>query len=323
MTNRLTNGDGKPQAETPEIQDFAQFNVRDSFSIPATDSSAVDSTPVTDCQIPQRISKRQLLETDSRLGERDRQLLGAVQQYRYLMTGQIQRLLFTDAANPSAGLRAASRNLKKLNEFGLISSLSRRIGGVRAGSGSFIWHITHAGERLFRLHNSRAFPVRRHYEPSPYFLAHTLAVAEIAIRLIEICREHEPQITALQLEPECWRTYSSAGVSLSLKPDLYAATTTEEYEDRYFIEVDLDTESPAKIIEKCQKYHSYYRSGLEQEASEMFPLTVWIVPSAARKERLLRHLKEAFDKQAKLFAVITCDELEHLILEGGDREMLC
>jgi len=323
MTNRLTNGDGKPQAETAGIQDFAQFNVRDSFSIPATDSSAVASTPVTDRQTSQRISKKQLLEIDSRLGERDRQLLGAVQQYRYLMTGQIQRLLFTDAANPSAALRAASRNLKKLNEFGLISSLSRRIGGVRAGSGSFIWYITHAGERLLRLYDSKAFPIRRHCEPSPYFLAHTLAVAEIAIKFIEICREHEPQITALQLEPECWRAYSSAGVSLSLKPDLYVATTTEEYEDRYFIEVDLDTESPAKIIEKCQKYHAYYRSGLEQEESEMFPLTVWIVPSATRKKRLIRHLKEAFDKQAKLFAVITCEELEDLILEGGDREMLC
>lgn len=323
MTNRLTNGDGKPQAETPGIQDFAQFNVRDSFSVPAADSSAVGGTTVTDCQAPRRISKRQLLEIDSRLGERDRQLLSAVQQYRYLMTGQMQRLLFTDAANPSAGLRAASRNLKKLSELGLISSLSRRIGGVRAGSGSFIWHLTHAGERLLRLHDNRAFPVRRHCEPSPYFLAHTLAVAEIAIKFTEICREHEPQITALQLEPECWRAYSSAGVSLSLKPDLYTATMSEEYEDRYFIEVDLDTESPAKIIEKCQKYHAYYRSGLEQEESEMFPLTVWIVPSDSRKEKLIRHLKEAFDKQAKLFAVITCDELEHLILEGGDREMLC
>ncbi len=140
---------------------------------------------------------------------------------------------------------------------------------------------------------------------------------------MEICRKNGPQITALQLEPECWRAYSSAGVSCSLKPDLYAVTVTEEYEDRYFIEVDLDTESPAKIIEKCQKYHAYYRSGLEQEASEMFPLTVWIVPSAARKEKLIRHLKEAFDKQARLFAVIACDELEHLILEGGDRETLC
>ena len=112
-------------------------------------------------------------------------------------------------------------------------------------------------------------------------------------------------------------------MSYSVKPDLYAATATEEYEDRYFIEVDLDTESPAKVIEKCQKYHAYYRSGLEQEKSEMFPLTVWVVPSITRKEKLIRHLREAFDKQAKLFAVITCDELEHLVLDGGDRKMLC
>lgn len=323
LTNRLTDGDGKAQAETAGIRGFAQFNVRDSFSVPATDSPMAGGAHVNGSQAPQRVSKRQLAETDSRLGERDRQLLAAVQQYRYLMTGQIQRLLFTDAANPSAGLRAASRSLKKLSEFGLVDSLSRRIGGVRAGSGSFIWHLTHADERLLRLHDGKSSPMRRHYEPSPYFLAHTLAVAETAIRLIEICREHEPQITALQLEPECWRAYSSAGVSYSLKPDLYAATATEEYEDRYFIEVDLDTESPAKIIDKCEKYHAYYRSGLEQEESEMFPLTVWIVPSITRKEKLIRHLREAFDKQAKLFAVITCDELEHLVLEGGDREMLC
>ena len=320
MTNRLTNGERKTQAETPGIQGFAQFNVRDSFSVPATDSAAAGGTSITGSQAPRRVSKRHLLEIDSRLGERDRQLLVAVQKYRYLMTGQIQRLLFTDAANSSAGLRAASRNLKKLSELGLLDSLSRRIGGVRAGSGSLIWHITHAGERLLRLNE---YPIRRHFEVSPYFLAHTLAAAETAIRLMEICWKYEPQLTEVQLEPACWRAYSNAGVSLSLKPDLYAATATAEYEDRFFIEVDLDTESPAKIIEKCQKYHAYYRSGLEQEESGMFPLTVWIVPSAARKERLKRYIREAFDKQAKLFAVITDEELEHLILEGGDREMLC
>lgn len=323
MTNRPTNGEQKPQPETPGIQDFAQFNVRDSFSIPATDSSTGGSTPDSGNQTSQRVSKKQLLEMDSRLGERDRELLGVVQQYRYLMTGQAQRLLFSDAANPSAGLRAASRTLKKLSEFGLVSSLSRRIGGVRAGSSSLIWHLTHAGERLLRLSSNETHPIRRFFEPSPHYLAHSLAVAETAIQLIEICREYEPEIVSLQLEPECWRAYSSAGVSLSLKPDLYVAVTTKEYEDRYFLEIDLDTESPAKVIEKCRKYHDYYRSGLEQEESGMFPLTVWIVPSTARKEKLIRHLREAFDKQAKLFAVITCDELKHLILDGGDRDMLC
>lgn len=159
MTNRLTNGERKTQAETPGIQGFAQFNVRDSFSVPATDSAVAGGTPIADSQTPRRVSKRHLLEIDRRLGERDRQLLVAVQKYRYLMTGQIQRLLFTDAANSSAGLRAANRNLKKLSELGLLDSLSRRIGGVRAGSGSLIWHITHAGERLLRLNEQRPYPI--------------------------------------------------------------------------------------------------------------------------------------------------------------------
>lgn len=85
MTNRLTNGGGKPQAENAGIKGFARFNVRDSFSIPATDSSAGGSTPDSGSQTSQRVSKKQLLEMDSRLGERDRELLGVVQQYRYAM----------------------------------------------------------------------------------------------------------------------------------------------------------------------------------------------------------------------------------------------
>lgn len=71
MTNRLTDGDGKTQAETPGIKGFAQFNVRDSFSIPTTDPSAGSSTPDSDSQTSQRVSKKQLLEINSRLGERD------------------------------------------------------------------------------------------------------------------------------------------------------------------------------------------------------------------------------------------------------------
>lgn len=319
MTIRQTPHDRDDPGEMPQNIDFSKFMVNDSFSVPATDTTPGGGVPDTE----RRISKKQLIGIDSRLGERDRGILTAVRTYRYLMTGQVGRLLFTDAANPTAGLRAASRNLKKLKGLGLVDHLSRRIGGVRAGSSSLVWHITHAGERLLGLHSQRAYPVRRHFEPSAYFLAHTLAVAETAIRLTEVCRGHALEVATLQLEPECWRAYSDIGVTASLKPDLYIMTVNDEYEDRYFIEVDLGTESPAKVIEKCQKYHAYYRSGLEQEESEMFPLTVWIVPSITRKEKLIRHMREAFDKQAKLFAVITGEELEHLILEGGDRGMLC
>lgn len=319
MTDRLTSRDRKTQAEKPEAPDFSRYRVCDSYSNPITDtpvSSGGDGSS-------QRLSHKRLLELDMALGERDKEALFAIQRQRYLMTGQVQRLIFTDAATPTAALRAASRCLKKLRELGLICALSRRIGGVRAGSGSLVWHISHAGERLLRLHDHKPVPVRRFFEPSPYFLAHTLAVAEISIQLTELCREHGMTLAALQPEPECWRSYSEHGTHLALKPDLYAVTVSGEYEDRWFFEVDLDTESPAKVIEKCQKYHRYYRTGLEQKASGVFPLTVWVVPDQGRRDRLMAAIRAAFDKQPRLFAVITDDELARLVRYGGEGGMLC
>nr|WP_325239683.1 replication-relaxation family protein [uncultured Oscillibacter sp.] len=317
MSNRTTPQEGEKSPESRGTPDFSKFMVCDSFSNPI-------SSPAAAGEEPRRLSRQQLEEAATRLSDRDRVILTAAQRYRYLLTGQIQRLYFADAATPSAALRAASRTLKKLLAMGLIGHLDRRIGGVRAGSGGFVWHLTHAGERLLRLRKQSASPMRPYTEPSPYFLAHTLAVADIAIQLTELCREQfGVKLTALQPEPECWRSYSEYGTITALKPDLFAVTVSGQYEDRWFIEVDLDTESPAKITAKSEKYHKYYRTGLEQEETGVFPLTVWIVPSRERKEKLTAYIREAFNKQPKLFAVITQDELRGLICQGGEGGSLC
>lgn len=319
MTNRLTSHDKKAQAEMPTVWDFSRYKVCNSYSNPIT-NTPVSGSGEGECR---RLSQKRLMELETVLGKRDKEVLLAIQRHRYLLTGQVQRLIFTDAATATAALRAASRCLKKLKDLGLACTLSRRIGGVRAGSGSLVWYISHAGERLLRLRDHKPAPVRRFFEPSPYFLAHTLAVSEISLQLTELCREQDMVLSALQPEPECWRSYSEHGTHLSLKPDLYAVTVSGEYEDRWFFEVDLDTESPAKVIEKCQRYHQYYRSGLEQKAAGVFPLTVWVVPDTGRRDRLTAAIRTAFDKQPRLFAVITGDELAHLIKYGGEGGMLC
>ncbi len=317
MTNPPTFHDGEKTPETRTTPDFSKFNVHDSFCNPITKTTSPGGER-------RRLSRQQLEAILSSLSERDMRIIASIQRYRYLLTSQLQRLHFSDAATSTAALRAASRDLKKLRELGLIDHFSRRIGGVRAGSGAMIWYLTHAGERLIYLHNHTLTPTKRFFEPSPYFLAHTLAVAEIAVQLTELCRDNRRmELSALQPEPECWRTYSKYGTILVLKPDLFAVTLSDKYEDRWFIEVDLDTESPAKVVEKCEKYHHYYRSELEQKESGVFPLTVWIVPTTGRKERLITHIREAFDKQPRLFAVITKDELANLIQYGGDERMLC
>ena len=316
MSNRPTTHDGERTPETRTAPDFSKFMVNDSFTVSTTSNRPPGAAH-------RRLSRQQLEAILASLNERDIQAIVSIQRFRYLLTSQLQRLHFTDASTPTAALRAANRSLKKLRELGLIDHLSRRIGGVRAGSGA-MWYLTHAGERLIYLHNHTLTPTKRFFEPSPYFLAHTLAVAEVAVQLTELCRDNRGmELSARQPEPECWRTYSEYGTVLVLEPDLFAITLSGQYEDRWFIEVDLDTESPIKIVDKCEKYHRYYCSGLEQRESEVFPLTVWIVPTSSRKERLIAHIREAFDKQPKLFAVITKDELAHLIKYGGDERMLC
>jgi len=194
---------------------------------------------------------------------------------------------------------------------------------VRAGSGSLIWYLTQAGERILRLDDDNAHTSRRFFEPSPHFLAHTLSVAECYIQITEICNKHEPKLVTIELETDCWRAHSHMGSQTTLKPDLFAVTSCENYEDRWFFEVDLKTEAPVTVVEKCRRYHQYYRSGLEQKLHGVFPLTVWIVPNAARKESLTAHIRAEFVHSPKLFIVITPDELEKLIRQSVEGARLC
>lgn len=319
MSDRTTSRDNGKTARNRTVPDFSKFLVNDSFGIP-TDISSMSGGG----EEQHRISLRRLEDLDKKLSDKDKRILISVQRYRYLLTNQVQRLYFYDAAAKTSALRAASRTLKKLREAGLIAHLARRIGGVRAGSGALVWYLTHAGERLLRLHEQKRSSIKRFFEPSPYFLAHCLATADIAVQITELCRENEDiRLSDLQPEPECWRIYTENGITVSLKPDLFTVTVSGQYEDRWFVEVDLNTESPAKVIEKCERYHKYYRSGLEQHTSGVFPLTVWIVPSIDRKERLISAIRTRFDKQPKLFAVIVKDELDNLLLQGGDGGILC
>ena len=272
-----------------------------------------------------RISQRSLEKLVPTLSERDKQLLLFIRECRYLTTKQIQQLHFTDASTALAGLKAANRNLNKLQGLELIDALARRIGGVRSGSGSRIWHVTDSGERLLRLDNinSKARPRKRSFEPSQHFLAHTLAVAECLVQLTKLCADDDLALIKTELEPDCWRYYTHQGKLTTLRPDLFALTNCGDYEDRWFIEIDLDTEAPITVIEKCRRYHDFYRSNLEQKQHKVFPLVVWIVPEEKRKASIAAHIKAEFKHQPKIFIVITPDELENLIRQGVEGGTLC
>ena len=99
--------------------------------------------------MPDRMSKQRLEELHQLITDKDRAILETLKKCRYLTGQQIFWLYFSGCAEtPTAALSQAHRCLNRLKEYGLIQHLERRIGGVRAGSGSFVWTLTSGGFRL-------------------------------------------------------------------------------------------------------------------------------------------------------------------------------
>jgi len=265
-------------------------------------------------------TKQRLEELTRSLSERDRHVLESLKKCRYLTTLQIAMLYCGQSVNRRSAVRAANRCLTKLKNAGLICALQRRIGGVRAGSGSYVWTLTSGGFRLLCL-ESGAKKLRKQFrEPSQHFLEHTLIISEAYLQLTQICAAHNMTLSRIQFEPDCWRQYSERGKAVILKPDLYAVTRGGDYEDCWFLEIDRATETPERVVEKCERYIQYLRSGAEQKQTGIFPYVVWIVPDEKRKNSLTAHIAKTY-AHGSIFLVILPDELETLIV-GGAAEYL-
>ena len=87
--------------------------------------------------------------------------------------------------------------------------------------------------------------------------------------------------------------------------------------------MDLGTESPTQVVEKCQTYLRYYNTGIEQRKQEVFPMVVWLVKDEARKEKLRQYIRENLPPQPKMFLVITPDQLGKMVRNFIEPEELC
>lgn len=187
-----------------------------------------------------------------------------------------------------------------------------------------VWYLTEAGHRVLTLNDPGFSPRTRFYPPSQQHLRHTLAVAECAIQLTCLCRESEDlDLEQVDTEPPCWRAYEEDGKVNYLKPDLFVITNYDDYEDHWFVEIDLGTESMGVILNKCDQYLHYYYTGIEQKDTGVFPVVVWVVKDEGRKEKIKTAIRENIKDQPKMFLVITPDELEKMIRQFIPSKELC
>lgn len=257
---------------------------------------------------------------------RDIEVLTDVAKFRLLTTKQIQRLHFDPVhPTPLAATRATNRALTRLREAGVIQTLERRIGGVRAGSAGFVWYVGPAGERLLRTLRPTDVSGRHNFrEPSRYFVRHTLAVAELAIQATEAARagrKHpEPfELLNMQTEPASWQqSLSKHGVAQMLKPDLRLTTARGDYEHHWFIEADLATEHLPVIRRQCDAYRAFRATGRYQAAHGLFPAVLWVTPTEARARALRAATAAASGADEALFRICTAENFIRVITAGDD-----
>lgn len=245
-----------------------------------------------------------------RLCQRDFKILADIERFRLLTTRQVQRLHFaSDHLNASAATRATARALFRLRQLSLISVLDRRIGGVRRGSASYVWQLGPAGDRLLR--RMKGEPQRRRFvEPSHRFVNHTLAIVEVAVLLIETERAKPGfAITNLETEPSNWLTFLGRnGVVEWLKPDLHLVTTTDEFENHQFIEVDLGSEHMPQIVAKCHTYQRYATTGAYQAEHGLFPAVLWLSDKPPRLATIAAAIAGDANLRPGLFQIRSPDE---------------
>jgi hypothetical protein len=248
------------------------------------------------------VSARGLAQLRERLSERDLAIIREVACLRLMSARQIQAVYFPDAEhdNEQAAIRARQRVLTRLIREQLLIRLERRIGGIRAGSAGFVLALGPVGQRVLADSDQR----RRFYEPTLRFFDHTLAASQLVVDVQVAARSGMLDLLDWQAEPKSWREFASIGGRRLLRPDLFLALGSGEYELRWFCEIDRATESLPTVRQKCRLYAAYYQAGVEQaRGGGVFPRVCWIAPDERRAEQVRFVIKRDKALPDRLFVV--------------------
>jgi hypothetical protein len=259
-----------------------------------------------------RVTGARVTEIARGLGERDKAILADVGRVRVLTGRQVERLHFAGLAGRHRD-RTRRRVLERLVGLQLLTPLERRVGGVRAGSAGLVFALGPAGQRLLTVYDhGTGGRVRRPGTPTPRFMIHNLAVAELYVGLTEAARGGAFTLTDFRTEPACWwRDSEGAWV----KPDAFVVVSTGEVEDCWAIEVDQATESLPTMRRKLKVYLDLVASGERGPDGGVLPRVLVTVPDERRLLAIQEVVRSLPEPASELFAVTTHDQAVPYIVE--------
>lgn len=256
------------------------------------------------------LTTRRLADLERTLSTRDRAVVATLARVRLATGAQLVRLHYADVS-----ARRARHLLTRLTDHRLIARLPRTVGGVRAGSAGYVYALDVAGQRL-TYDTARG---QRPWQPGPAFLAHTLAVTELYVRLVTADRAGALRLVTFATEPACWRSFTGpGGTRLVLKPDADLTLALGGFEDRWFVEVDRATEATNRLARACDRYRAYWATGAEQATHGVFPRVLWLVPDPHRAAQVHNVIARQPAEARPLFTVAAYDEALIRLLQGAD-----
>ena len=248
------------------------------------------------------------------LSDRDRRVVELLATVPLASGAQIRQHLWGESASAA---RQARRQLAKLSDQRVLARHDRRLGGVRSGADGYVYSLDLIGQLLSGVSGNR----RRPRPVGLAFIAHSLALTDRYLDLRTLETTGGIELVHFEAEPSCWRDFSGpGGARLVLKPDAFVITAQGEYEDRWYMEIDRSTESPARLTRKAQAYIDYYLSGQEQAISDVFPRVLWVVPDDVRLRQLINTFQKLPAEYWRLFQVTTTDRFSATIAAGAGDE---
>jgi hypothetical protein len=195
------------------------------------------------------------------LTSRDWAILRTLHRCRLVTGRQLQRLHFAHLS-PNSQTARRSRVLARLVRLRVIAVAERpaiRLGG---GSASPLYFLDTAGATLLSIltdpKGTREQTVRRPGLPGDRFTAHMLTVTELYVQAVEAERAGRFALGAFAAEPASWWTSSDG---MTLKPDAYLRAERGDISDRWWVEIDLGTESIPTVAAKLRRYTRFAETG--------------------------------------------------------------
>lgn len=230
------------------------------------------------------------------LSARDWAIIDTLSRTRLASGSQFERLHFHDLAERSRSVMRW-RVLKRLVDVRVLVPLERRVGTAQHGSTKLCYALDSAGQRLIRLRANGASTraeVRRPRLPGERFVAHTLAVTELYVDLVEHSRLGGFRLGDFQAEPMAWWPNGSGG---RIKPDAFVKLGHGTVTDYWWVEADLASESEPTVRAQLLVYLDFVGRG-QLGPDGVVPRVFIGVPTTRRKiaiQSLVNGLPEPAD----------------------------